>query len=118
VKQLWQMGGWMDAETALKFHYVNRITPLGEQEEMAIRFARQAIQMNLQEVQTIKHGIHRAYGTMMGLDTLVEFARRPHERPEESIQEMDKHMRIIHEHGMGKAVEVREDTSDEEITQV
>ena len=45
MKQLWMTGGWLDAETAHRLFYVNRVVALGEEEEMAMRFAEQIARM-------------------------------------------------------------------------
>ena len=39
MKQLWMTGGWIYADTARQLFYVNRVVAVGQEEEMAMRFA-------------------------------------------------------------------------------
>ena len=56
MKHLWMTGGWLDAETAHRLFYVNRVVPLGEEEEVAMRFAEQIARMETGDLVANKRG--------------------------------------------------------------
>src|SRR3546814_6298797 len=99
MKQLWMTGGWMDAETALRLSYVNRVVPLGEEEDMAMRFAGQIARMEISDFSANKLGTHGLYESA-GLSKMVNVGREPYVPAEEAAMAKETHMRLIHEKGV------------------
>lgn len=117
VKQLWMSGGWMDAETALRLFYVNRVVPVGEEESMARRFAGNFATMDLDNLIVNKQGIHKMYEAA-GLLPMVDIGREPYVPAGPAAQEQDEHFKMIHEKGAGAAARGRDVGVDREISKV
>ena len=117
MKQLWITGGWMDAQTALRFYYVNRVVELGEEEEMAMRFAKQIARMAMGDFVANKRGTHRIYEAA-GLSAMVDVGRDPYFPAAEAAAAKEHHLRLIHEKGVRAAVRARDTGWDDEVSKV
>jgi enoyl-CoA hydratase/carnithine racemase len=117
LKHLWIPGGWMDAETALRLFYINRVVPVGEEEAMARRFAEHYATMDLEHLIVNKQGVHRLYEAA-GLLSMVDAGREPYERQGAAAEALLEHFRIIHEQGAGAAARTRDTGVDREISKV
>lgn len=117
VKHLWITGGWMDAQTALRLFYVNRVVPLGQEEETAKRFAKQIARMTLGDFVANKRGIHRLYEAA-GLSAMVDAGRDPYTPTGESAEAKAHHLRLIHEKGVRAAVRLRDGGWDDDVSKV
>lgn len=117
VKQLWIPGGWLDAETALRLFYVNRVVPLGEEEAEARRFAEMYASMDVGNLVANKEGVHRLYEAA-GLAAMIDIGREPYEPQEAAAAEQDEHFRLIHEKGAGVAARSRDAGFDRGISKV
>ena len=117
MKHLWITGGWMDAQTARSLFYVNRVTPLGEEEEVAMRFATQIARMSSADFAANKRGTHRMYEAM-GLSATVDGGRDPYVPSGEAAEAKAHHLRIIYEKGVRAAVRERDTGWDDRVSQV
>jgi len=117
VKQLWMPGGWMDAETALRLHYVNRVVPLGEEEAEALRFAQMYASMDLENLIANKRGVHALYEAA-GLLDMVKVGREPYAPSGAAADEQAEHFRLIHEKGAGAAARSRDSGFDRGLSKV
>lgn len=68
-KKLYMMGGWMDAEQAREFHFVQRVVKREELDAEVRRWAEEICRVAQRQVQTAKEGIHRQY-ELMGLGNM------------------------------------------------
>lgn len=117
VKQLWMPGGWMDAETALRLHYVNRVVRVGEEEAEALRFAQIYSSMDLGNLIANKQGVHALYEAA-GLLDMVKVGREPYEPKGAAAAEQAEHFKLIHEKGAGAAARRRDDGFDRGVSKV
>jgi enoyl-CoA hydratase/carnithine racemase len=117
MKHLWITGGWLDAETAHRLFYVNRVVPLGEEEEVAMRFAEQIARMETGDLVANKRGTHRLYEAA-GLSAMVDVGRDPYVPTENAAVAKEQHLRVIHEKGVGAAVRERDTGWSDEISKV
>ena len=117
MKQLWMTGGWMDAQTALRLYYVNRVVELGEEEKMAMRFAEQIARMATGDFVANKRGTHRIYEAA-GLSAMVDVGRDPYSPAGEAAAAKEHHLRLIYEKGVSAAVRERDTGWDDEVSKV
>lgn len=117
VKQLWMPGGWMDADTALRLNYVNRVVRLGEEEVEAMRFAGMYASMDLGNLIANKQGVHALYEAA-GLLDMVKVGREPYEPQGAAAAEQAEHFRLIHEQGAGAAARGRDGGFDRGLSKV
>lgn len=117
MKHLWMTGGWMDAETARDLYYVNRVVPLGQEEEVAMRFANQIARMDVGDFIANKRGTHRLYEAA-GLMPMLDVGREPYVPTGEAAVAKTGHLRLIHEKGVRAAVRARDTGWDDEISKV
>lgn len=117
VKQLWIPGGWMDAETAQRLFYVNRVVPLGEEEAEARRFAEMYASMDLDNLIANKQGVHRLYEAC-GLAGMIDVGREPYEPQGAAAEEQAEHFQLIYEKGAGAAARSRDAGFDRGISKV
>jgi enoyl-CoA hydratase/carnithine racemase len=117
LKHLWIPGGWMDANTALRLFYVNRVVPLGEEEAMGRRFAEHYATMDLEHLIVNKQGVHKLYEAA-GLLSMVDAGREPYERQGAAAEALMEHFRIIYEQGAGAAARSRDTGVDRDISKV
>ena len=118
VTQLWSMGGWMDAQTARDLFYVNRIVPLGEQVDVAIRFAREAMIMGMEDFQATKRGIRKIYETIADASNLEMIGYKRYLNQGLGADKIAEHFRILYEKGVRAAVNARDSDSDPEISRI
>lgn len=107
LKQLWMPGGWMDAATAERLFYVNRVVPLGKEEAEALCFADMYASMELANIVANKRGIHQLYEAA-GLAPMIDVGREPYEPTGAAAEEQAEHFRVIHEKGAGAAARSRD----------
>ena len=69
IEKLWLMGGWMDAEQALQFQFVQRLVPQEEVAATALKWARQAALIPSERFARGKDKIRRTV-ELMGLSSL------------------------------------------------
>jgi enoyl-CoA hydratase/carnithine racemase len=117
MKQLWMTGGWLDAETAHRLFYVNRVVALGEEEREAMRFAEQIARMETGDLVANKRGTHRLYEAA-GLSAMVDVGRDPYVPNPEAAIAKEHHLRLIHERGVRAAVQERDTGWDDEVSKV
>lgn len=117
LKQLWMPGGWMDASTAERLSYVNRVVPLGEEEAEAGRFAEMYASMELANIVANKRGIHQLYEAA-GLAPMIDVGREPYEPTGAAADEQAEHFRIIHEKGAGVAARSRDSGFDRSLSKI
>jgi hypothetical protein len=117
VKQLWIPGGWMDAETAGRLFYVNRVVPLGGEEAEARRFAEVYASMDLANIIANKRGVHQLYEAA-GLPGMIDVGREPYEPTGAAAAEQDEHFRLIHEQGAGAAARSRDSGFDRALSKI
>jgi 2-(1,2-epoxy-1,2-dihydrophenyl)acetyl-CoA isomerase len=108
------MRGWMDAEQALQFQYVQRVVPVSEVEGETRRWAEQAAQI---PTETFGHGkdqIRRSY-------ELLGLANQPSAMPRYRPAIGDRHEeyeRILREQGMTAALAYRDGNIDDDVARV
>lgn len=117
MKHLWMTGGWLDAQTARQLFYVNRVVPLGQEEDTAMRFAEQIARMETGDLVANKRGTHRLYEAA-GLSAMVDVGRDPYVPSAEAAIAKEQHLRLIHEHGVRAAVRERDTGWSGEISKV
>jgi len=117
VKQLWIAGGWMDAATALRLDFVNRVVPLGEEEEEARRYCRSFEAMDVANIVANKQGIHQLYEAA-GLEKMIDAGREPYQPSGAAAAEQAEHFAIIHERGVAAAIRNRDSAVDRAVLKV
>jgi enoyl-CoA hydratase/carnithine racemase len=117
MKQLWMTGGWMDAQTARQLFYVNRVVPLGQEEQTAMRFAEQIARMETGDLAANKRGTHRLYEAA-GLSAMVDVGRDPYVPAGDAAVAKENHLRLIYEKGVSAAVRERDTGWDGEVSRV
>ncbi len=117
MKQLWITGGWLDAETAHRLFYVNRVVALGEEEHEAMRFAEQIARMQRDDLVANKRGTHRIYEAA-GLSAMVDVGRDPYVPSAQAAVAKEQHLRLIHEKGVKAAVQERDTGWNDELSKV
>jgi enoyl-CoA hydratase/carnithine racemase len=117
LKQLWIPGGWMDAATAARLFYVNRVVPLGQEEAEARRIAEIYAGMDLANIVANKRGVHQVYEAA-GLGAMIDVGREPYVPTGAAAAEQDEHFRLIHEKGAGAAARSRDSGFDRALSKV
>lgn len=117
IKQLWMPGGWMDAETAHRLFYVNRVAPLGSEEAEARQFAEMYASMDLDNLIANKRGIHELYEAS-NLAAMIDVGREPYEPQGAAAEEQAEHFKLIYEKGAGAAARSRDAGFDRKISKV
>ena len=107
----------MDAETALRLHYVNRVVRVGEEEAEALRFAQMYSSMDLGNLIANKQGVHALYEAA-GLLDMVKVGREPYEPEGAAAAEQAEHFKLIHEKGAGVAARRRDGGFDRAVSKV
>jgi enoyl-CoA hydratase/carnithine racemase len=75
IEKLWLMGGWMDAEQALQFQFVQRVVPEEGVVEEALRWAKQAALIPSEAFAHGKDNIRRSI-ELLGLNNLPSALHR------------------------------------------
>jgi 2-(1,2-epoxy-1,2-dihydrophenyl)acetyl-CoA isomerase len=117
MKHLWMTGGWLDADTARQLFYVNRVVALGEEEDVAMRFAEQIARMETGDLVANKRGTHRLYEAA-GLSAMVDVGRDPYVPDAEAAIAKHQHLSLIHEKGVKAAVQQRDSGWSDEVSKV
>jgi enoyl-CoA hydratase/carnithine racemase len=117
MKQLWITGGWMDARTAHELFYVNRVVPLGHEEEMAMRFAEQIARMEPSDFAANKSGTHRLYEAQ-GLPSMVNVGKDPYVPTGNAAEAKERHLRSIYEKGVKSAMQERDHGWDDDLSKI
>ncbi len=97
--------------------YVNRVVALGEEEDVAMRFAKQIARMETGDLIANKRGTHRLYEAA-GLSAMVDVGRDPYVPSAEAAIAKEHHLRLIHEKGVRAAVRERDTGWDDEVSKV
>lgn len=119
AKKLFMMGGWFDAEQALRFDYVQRVVPADQVHAEATRWAEHLSSIAPEGVQGTKQGIHRAYEVMHDLPNVVGMKDRA--RPLARAQGPSAPPRggsAVREQGLDEAIRRRDAGFDPGITRV
>ena len=117
VKQLWIPGGWMDAATAERLFFVNRVVPLGQEEAEARRIAETYASMDLANIIANKRGVHQVYEAA-GLGAMIDVGRAPYVPTGAAAADQAEHFRLIHEKGAGAAARSRDSGFDRALSKV
>lgn len=114
IEKLFLMGGWLDAEKALQFQFVQRVLPEDEVVAEALRWANQASMASPSEFAFSKERIRRSV-ELMGLSSLPSALTAygpPHVPGGFDLGA------TIAEHGLKEALKIRDKFIDPEISRV
>jgi enoyl-CoA hydratase/carnithine racemase len=114
VEKLFLLGGWMDAEQALQFQFVQRVVPGDDLVKETRRWAEQAALIPSESFGHAKDQIRRAY-ELLGLAAIPASLSRL--RPPADARRMD-FGKVLEEQGLRQAVQVRDEKFDEEVARV
>jgi enoyl-CoA hydratase len=114
LKKLYMLGGWMDADQALEFQYVQRVVDPEQLEEELSRWADYITKLNPEAVQGTKKAIHRIY-EVMGFATMVGLTDRAQQIQREESSELSQ---IAREKGVREAAKFRDAQFDPNIARV
>jgi enoyl-CoA hydratase len=118
MEKFWLMGGWMDAEQALQFQFVQRVLPEDEVVGEAVRWAQQASLVPSARFGYAKDKIRRSF-ELMGLSSLASVLDPHHVLPADEIPtggfDFDA---AIKEVGLAEAVKRRDAAFDPAISRV
>jgi enoyl-CoA hydratase len=112
-KKLTMTGGWLTAEQALRYDFVQRVVPFDGLDDEVDKWALEICKVPLRQLQAQKANVHRQL-EMMGL--LACYAKWPtdnHDNPEDT-----EWLREVAEKGLEAALEDRNRTFDDSILQV
>lgn len=115
VEKLFLLGGWMDAEQALQFQFVQRVVPEDELAKQARRWAEQAALIPSESFGHAKDQIRRAY-ELLGL-AAIPASLSPRPGPPSGERRTDFGKRLA-EQGLRYAVQARDEKFDEGIARV
>lgn len=113
MEKLWLMGGWMDAEEAHQFQFVQRVVAPELLSEEANRWADQMARVPMDYFMPAKAGLRRTY-EMLGL-SWMQAMRNP---PLDPSPERAEFERLVSEVGMKAALRQREEGTDPDVTRV
>jgi len=115
IKKMYMMGGWFDADQALKWDFVQRVVPLDQVEVETNRWALELSKIPLQRTVAAKQNLHRIY-ELMGLINFVAVGNQAtvHSNNEQNIE----FYRIVTERGMREAVLYRDSQFDAALAKV
>jgi enoyl-CoA hydratase/carnithine racemase len=116
IEKLWLMGGWMDAEQALQFQFVQRVLPEDEVLDEALRWAKQATMIPPARFGHAKDKIRRSV-ELMGLAQLASVLDTHAVMPAETAGGFDFGAAVA-EHGLAEAVKLRDGAFDPNISRV
>jgi 2-(1,2-epoxy-1,2-dihydrophenyl)acetyl-CoA isomerase len=114
IEKLWLLGGWMDAEQALQFQFVQRVVPEGEVVEEARRWAEQAALIPTTGFAYSKDQIRRSV-ELLGLNSLHAALSR--DRPPSS-GEAEAFGALVQEKGLKAALLERDAKFDPAVARV
>ena len=119
IEKLWLVGGWMDAEQALQFQFVQRVVPEEDVLDEALRWAQHAAQVPSDRFAVGKDKIRRSI-ELLGLNALTSVLD-PHPgasgvgRPDPRAEEMAN---SIKDKGLQETMRARHAGIDPSITKV
>ncbi|WP_194904586.1 enoyl-CoA hydratase/isomerase family protein [Catenulispora rubra] len=114
VEKLFLLGGWMDAEQALQFQFVQRVVPEDGLAKETRRWAEQAALIPSATFGHSKDQIRRAY-ELLGLAAIPASLSRL--RPPDSAPRVD-FGKVLEEQGLRQAVRARDAGFDEDVARV
>lgn len=114
MKKLYMMGGWFDAQQALKWDFVQRVVPEADLEEETYRWAEELCKIPVEQIQHAKDHLHRIY-ELMGLANIVTVRDRT---PGQSSEKNKEFFAMIEEKGMAEALRFRDSQFDLEVSRV
>jgi enoyl-CoA hydratase/carnithine racemase len=115
LKQYWLLGGWMDAQTALDLHYVQRVLPNTDALATEIdKWAKSACGLQVEQIAKYKEGIHRQV-EIMGLNGIIGIGNHYTGHGNAPDQEF---FTLIQERGMKEALRFRQGDVDQSVTKV
>lgn len=114
LKKFWLMGGWLDADQALTFQYVQRVVKEADLLGELRRWADQAAAVPPEQVASAKEGIHRIY-EICGLLGVVGIGNRTSGHGSVEDREF---FRSVSELGLKEALRVRDAAFDKGIARV
>jgi enoyl-CoA hydratase/carnithine racemase len=118
VYKLWALGGWMDAEQAESFHYVQRVVDRDELDAVALHWAEQCSLIDSEGFGNTKRGMHEMYEAM-GLLEMVRIGRKPMEPPSaEAVARNTEFNRTWKHEGAKAALALRDAGVDPDFSQV
>lgn len=113
MEKLWLMGGWMDAEQALQFQFVQRVVPADQLATESQRWLEQLTLIPTEYFMTAKQGLRRTY-ELLGLSWLQGLRNPPLQPSEERV----RFEAMIAEKGMKEALRIRNQGLDPEVSRV
>ena len=113
IEKLFLLGGWMDAEEALQFQFVQRVVPLEQLEAETKRWARNCA--NVPNFASAKWGIRRVY-EIMGTSWMLQLD--PFVKKTPPATEETPFAKTLREKGMAAAVAERDAMFDDDVTKV
>jgi enoyl-CoA hydratase len=116
IEKLWLMGGWMDAEQALQFQFVQRVVATDEVLDEAMRWARQVSHISTRRFSHSKDKIRRSI-ELLGLSSLHTVLDAHATQPDDNDGGFDFGAAVI-EKGLAEAVRLRDAPFDPEVSKV
>jgi enoyl-CoA hydratase/carnithine racemase len=118
IYKLWFLGGWMDAEQAHHFQYVQRVVDRSQLEAEALHWAAQASLIDPDGFADTKKGVHEMMETM-GLLEMVEAGKGPmRQRSGAAQQRSQEFNELWSQRGIKEALRQRDAGVDPLFTQV
>jgi enoyl-CoA hydratase/carnithine racemase len=117
VYKLWALGGWMSAEQAEQLHYVQRVVPREELDDLALHWAEQCSLIDPEGFQNTKAGMREMYEAM-GLLDMVEVGRKPMRPIRRSKGKGPSFNEVWEKEGIKAALALRDAGSDPDFTRI
>jgi enoyl-CoA hydratase len=114
IEKLFLLGGWMDAEQALQFQFVQRVVPEDQLVHETRRWARQAALMPSESFGHAKEQIRRAY-ELLGLDAIPASLARFRPPPPANGTNFGE---VLEERGLQEALRERNAKFDDDVARV
>ncbi|MGE0005816.1 MAG: enoyl-CoA hydratase-related protein [Parvibaculaceae bacterium] len=114
LKKLYLMGGWFEAEQALKWDFVQRVVPVDAVSGEVRNWAVEASKIEPTQVRAMKHTLHRIY-EILGLVNLEGIGNRGSGHGADGDKEF---YAMILEKGMKAALKHRDSRFDATIARV
>lgn len=112
-KKLVMMGGWFDADTALRLDFAQRVVPVDGVEDEVRRWAEELAKIPTEQHQAMKRKIHRQY-EMMGLLNMLE----PVHPGGHGSQEDAEFYRVLRERGLREALKLKDHDFNESLARI
>lgn len=114
IKQMWLMGGWFDADTAMQMHYVQRVTAPEDLDEEVNKWADSAAGLDPLQVAVYKEGIRRIY-EIKGLLGVIGIGNKSSGHVSSQDREF---FQTLLDSGMKEALKLRQTAVDASVTEV